>query len=128
MYQQRWNKFGAKKTTVDGVQYHSKKEAGYAEELWLRLRANDIKAWHRQIKLPLKAYGNHITNYYIDFVVEHNNGDIEFVEVKGYATDLWRMKWRLFEAIMEDEEAAADLINELEQPWQDREYRLTLIK
>lgn len=127
-YRQQWSKYGAKKTVVDGIQYHSKKEAGYGEELRLRLMGKDIKAWWRQIRLPLDVNGYHITNYFIDFVIEHTNGDIEFVEIKGYETAEWRIKWKLFEAIMSDERTCHELIDNLEYPWQGREYKLTVIK
>ena len=50
-----------------------------------------------------------IANYYIDFVVTHNNGSEEFVEVKGFETDLWGIKWRLFEAIFNKERPGAVL-------------------
>jgi len=101
-YIQRFNKYGAKSTQVDGVTYHSKFEAGYADELRLRLMAKDIKSWERQVKLDLKVNGVHITNYYIDFIVTHNDDSREFVEVKGFETDLWKIKWKLLEATFDD--------------------------
>jgi hypothetical protein len=100
VFRQRYgNKFGAKRQEYGGKQYHSKKEAGYASELDLRVRAGDIKSWERQKRIALDVNGYHITNYYIDFVVTHNDGSIEYVEVKGFETDVWRMKWALFEAL-----------------------------
>ncbi len=98
-YQKRGNKYGAKSILYEGKQYHSKREAGYAAELDLLKKAGEIKEWERQIKIPLGVNGCHITNYFIDFKIEHMNGDIEFVEVKGFETDVWRLKWKLFEAL-----------------------------
>lgn len=98
-YQQRQNKYNAKSTEYGGLIYHSKKEAGYAQELDLRIKAKDIKSWERQVRVDLKVYGNHICNYYIDFIITHNDDSLEYVEVKGFSTDVWRLKWKLFEAI-----------------------------
>ena len=95
------NKYGAKSTEYGGVIYHSKFEAAYAEELDLRVMAKDIKSWERQVRIDLKVYGQHICNYYIDFVITHNDDSLEYIEVKGFQTDLWRMKWKMFCAIYE---------------------------
>lgn len=114
-FQVRGNKYHSKTTQVEGVTYHSKKEAAYADELRLRKMAHDIKDWQRQVCIPLNVNGYHIANYYIDFVVEHNDGTLEYVEVKGFETDAFRMKWRLFEALFSEEFAAKD-------------YKITLVK
>lgn len=96
--QKSGNKYHAKSTQVEGITYHSKLEAGYADELRLRLMAKEIAKWERQVKLDLRVNGVHITNYYIDFVITHNDGSREFVEVKGLEMGEWRMKWRILEA------------------------------
>ena len=84
--------------------YHSIKEANYAGELDLRIKAHDIKSWVRQVRIPLDVGGYHICNYIIDFVVTHNDGTLEYVEVKGFETDVWRLKWKLFEALYSKKE------------------------
>jgi len=43
-YVKRQNKYNAKSTEYGGLIYHSKKEAGYAQELDLRIKAKDIKS------------------------------------------------------------------------------------
>jgi len=93
------NKYRAKRQEFNGVQYHSKKEAAYAHELSMRMAAGDIKDWERQTKISLDVNGHHITNYYIDFIVHHNDGTMEYVEVKGFETPEWRLKWKLFDAL-----------------------------
>ena len=103
------NKFNAVSCTYNGNIYHSRAEAGYAAELDLRLKAKDIASWERQQRIDLKAYGKHMAYYYIDFVVTHNDGGIEYVEVKGLQTPLWRLKWKLFVAQMEETEPDATL-------------------
>jgi len=86
----------------DGQKYDSGFEASYAAELELRRKGNDILGWDRQVKIALNVNGYHICNYYIDFVVHNKDGTKEYVETKGYATDMWRMKWKLFEALYSD--------------------------
>lgn len=98
-YARRGSKYGAKTQVYGDRKYHSRKEAGRAAELDLLLKAGEIKTIIPQYKVDLKVYGVHICNYYPDFYVEWTNGDIEIIEVKGFATELWRLKWKLFEAI-----------------------------
>ncbi len=88
----------AKKQVYDGNRYDSGFEAGYAAELDLRLKAKDIKSWERQVKIPLEVNGYHICNYFIDFVVYHNDGTTEYVETKGLASYSRKLKWMIFEA------------------------------
>lgn len=97
------NKYGAKSFEYNGIRYHSKKEAGYAADLDILIRAGEIKSWKRQVKLDLRLNGIHITNYYMDFIITHNDGSEEMVEVKGFETEAWRIKWKLAEAIYSDE-------------------------
>ena len=103
------NKFGAVKQTYNGYPYHSKMEAKYAMELDLRVKCKDIKSWERQKKMELTAHGKKICNYFIDFVITHNNGSLEYVEIKGFETSTWRLKWKLFEAVMKATEPKSKL-------------------
>ena len=82
--------------------YDSRFEAGVAQELELRKRAHDIKDFKEQVTIPLAVNGYHICNYRIDFVIEHNDGTIEYLEAKGFSTPVWKLKWKLFEAIYAD--------------------------
>lgn len=102
-YQKSGNKYHSKSTEYNGIVYHSKLEAAYAQELDLRIKAKDIKSWERQTKLDLRVNDIHITNYYIDFVIHHNDDSREFVEIKGFVTSTWRLKWSLFEAVFDKE-------------------------
>jgi len=91
-FQRRGNKYGAKSCVYNGIIYHSKKEAGYAQELDLRIKAGEIKSWRRQVKQDLCVNGHHITNYFVDFEITHNDDSIELIEVKGFETMEWKMK------------------------------------
>jgi hypothetical protein len=101
-YNRRKKKYGNKTQVYNGKCYDSIKEANYAEDLDWRLKAKDIKAWDRQVKISLDVNGEHITNYFVDFKIIHNDNSIEYVEVKGFATALWQLKWLLFEALINE--------------------------
>lgn len=83
--------------------YDSKFEAGYAEELELRKKAGEIKDFEEQKTLDLISNGYKIGTYKIDFVVYHHDETIEYVETKGYATPVWRLKWKVFESMYGDD-------------------------
>lgn len=101
MYRQtsRFNKYGNVKQTYDGFNYQSKAEADYAMELDLRLKAKDIKFWERQYKVSIEHNGKLICNYYVDFLIQHNDDSYELVEIKGAETSTWRLKKKLLEII-----------------------------
>lgn len=108
-YNRKKKKYGNKTQIYNGLSYHSIKEANYAEDLDWRLKAKDIKSWTRQVKIDLKVNGQHICNYYVDFKVIHNDNSVEYVEVKGFATPEWQLKWRLFEALISEIDKGAVL-------------------
>ncbi len=96
------SKYGNIPTEYKGRLYASKLEADYAWSLDQRKKAKEIKSWEAQIKLPLKVGDHLICNYIIDFVVYFPDGMIQYVETKGLETDIWRIKWRLLEALIEN--------------------------
>jgi len=109
------------KKIYNGIKYDSGWEAEYAEELDLKKMAGVITGWQRQVKIEMNVVeerGNpvltdktmydlkqegktftHICNYYIDFVVLNNNGFYEYIEIKGVVTEVFKMKWKLFNAM-----------------------------
>lgn len=93
------NKYNAKKQTYNNYNYDSIKEAQYAAQLDLRIKAGEVLKWERQFKIDIRINEIHITNYYIDFKVYLADGSIEYHEVKGAETMLWRVKWRLSKAL-----------------------------
>lgn len=99
LYASSGNKYGAKRTEYDGVLYHSKREAQYAQELDLRQKAGDILHWRRQVPIALKVNEKLICKYILDFILTYPDGTIELVEVKGYETAVWKLKRKLLEAI-----------------------------
>lgn len=101
-YQRYGTKYNSRRTEYHGTSYMSKKEAEKAWELDQLVKAGKIKGYKKQVKLSLDVNGVHIANYFMDFVVEENDGSQTCLEIKGYETDLWRMKWRLAQAIYGD--------------------------
>lgn len=81
--------------TFNGKVYHSKKEAEFAQELFLRQKARNIDFWLEQV--PFSLPGD--TVYRLDFMTfqhevigEELLWEIMFVEVKGYRTRLGEIK------------------------------------
>jgi hypothetical protein len=99
----RTNKYNAIPTAYNGVVYHSKKEAEYAQTLDMRLKAGELDYILRQVPFPLP--GNPPIIYRADFVALHfwddgdyQGWDITVYEVKGLRTKEWVMKEKLFKA------------------------------
>lgn len=106
----RYNKYKAERQKFGGRTYDSKKEAAYAIQLaWLQ-KAGEIHEIIPQYKIDLRVNDKHITNYYIDFKVTYADGRIELIEVKGFETPEWRIKWRLTEALLDEIEPGASLV------------------
>lgn len=102
-YQQKQgSKYHNVRQTYNNYSYASKRESAYAQELDLRVKAKDIKSWRRQEKIELSAYGEHITNYFCDFLIIHNDKTKEYVEIKSpiTMTETWRLKWKMSNAKM----------------------------
>ena len=99
------SKFHAKKTTVDGIVFDSKREAARYQELKLMERAGAIHDLKRQVRYELipafDCDGKHYrpTAYIADFVYTDAKTGKEVVEdVKGYRPDVYRLKAKLFAA------------------------------
>lgn len=66
-------------------------EAKYAGELEVRRLAGEIWAWWFE---PLKLRLADKTYYTPDFLVQHADDRLEFVEIKGHWEDDARVKWK----------------------------------
>ena len=96
------NKYHSKNTMYNGYNYDSKLEASYAIELDWLIKAKQVTSFERQHKIDILVNSVHICNYFIDFKVFYPDGHIEFVEIKGVETDVWKIKWKLAQAIYPD--------------------------
>jgi len=90
-------KYGSVRQTYKGYSFQSKAETKYAMYLDQRVKDGEILSWTPQVKIELFGEnGTRVCNYYMDFVAEHPDGKTEYIEVKGFATSIWRLKWKLF--------------------------------
>ena len=92
------NKYGSTSHEYNGRIYHSRAEAGYAQALDLRKSAGEIREWTPQFRINLEANGRHICTYIPDFLVTLADGSQELHEVKGFATEAYRLKRKILEA------------------------------
>jgi hypothetical protein len=92
-------KYGNRKVMYRKCLYDSVKESEYAMQLDSDVFDGKIRGWKRQVTLALIVDDHHICNAIVDFMVMHKDGSIEYVEVKGYPTDVWKMKRKLIEAL-----------------------------
>lgn len=106
----RRNKYNNVKQTYNGYSYDSKMEARHAAYLDDCIKTGVVKSWTRQHKLELYVCQTKICNYYMDFRVEMSDGTIELHEVKGFETAIWRLKWKLTHALLDQLEPGAKLI------------------
>lgn len=63
-------------------------------------KRGEIHEWTAQFKLDLIVEGKFICSYRIDFMVMHNDGRMELIEVKGAELADWRRKWDLVKALL----------------------------
>ena len=103
-YYQNPNKYRAKRKEYNGRLYHSGMEADSALWLDLMLSGKKIKEVEPQHKLSFNIDGKHITTHIVDFLITLNDGRQKFVECKGFATELWRVKMKLTEALYPETE------------------------
>ena len=96
------NKYGNIRQTYNGYSYDSKLEAQYAANLDWRIKAKEVEKWERQHKISLDVNGIHIANYFIDFKVYLTDGSVEYHEVKGFESEVWRLKFKLTKALYPD--------------------------
>lgn len=104
------NKYFNKKVIVDGIKFDSKKEAKRFTELKLLKRAGLIKELELQKTFELQPKytnnkGEHIRaiTYKADFFYYDNKKEQYIVEdTKGYRTDVYKLKKKLFEYVYSD--------------------------
>ncbi len=89
----RKSKYRANKVSIDGHTFDSQKEANYYSELKLKLQAKDIKGFCLQPVFILAPS----LKYKPDFIIFHNDGSTEIIDVKGFKTKEYIAKKKVFE-------------------------------
>jgi hypothetical protein len=93
----RRNKYGNIKTVVDGVTFHSRKEAARYVVLKEMQERGEIANLRLQVAFTLTSNGKKIGRYVADFVyLEDGNEIVE--DVKGRPTALYRWKAKMMAA------------------------------
>jgi hydrogenase maturation factor len=95
----KYIKYKNKRTVYNGITYHSQKEARFAALLDMQVKLKQIKGYERQVRIPLIVNNTRICVYIVDFVIMHIDNTLEYIDVKGYETPEFRLKWKLFNAL-----------------------------
>jgi hypothetical protein len=101
------NKYRNQKVEVDGINFHSRKEANFYSDLLIKKNAKLITDFERQVKYDIRVNDIHIAKYFLDFKVINLDGSINYYDVKGkdkvsgkwITTDVFALKKKLVEAI-----------------------------
>lgn len=99
------NKYNAKKAIIDGIQFDSKAEGRYYISLKEKQRRGEIQGFTLQPRYLLqesfKKNGKTFRKieYVADFEVTHLDGSIEVIDCKGFKTETFKLKHKLFEKI-----------------------------
>ena len=86
------SKYNAKKTKVDGHTFDSQKEAEYYKELDLLLKSGEIK-WFCLQPIFIISEG---VEYRADFIVCDKKNKVHIIDVKGFKTQVYKIKKKLF--------------------------------
>jgi hypothetical protein len=92
------NKYGAKKTVVDGITFDSKREAKRYGELKLMERAGYIANLQLQPRYDFVINGVKCGFYKADFKYSDELG-VRVEDVKGMKTPVYRLKKKLMKAL-----------------------------
>lgn len=86
-------------TVVDGIRYDSAKEARHGQLLAAMERDGLISELRRQVRFPLKVNGILVCTYVADFEYRDAERGRVVQDVKGYKTDVYRIKKALMKAV-----------------------------
>lgn len=93
------NKYRAIRTEVDGIVFHSKREAARYSELKMLQKIGMIRNLVLQPRFPLMVEGTKICDYVADFSYFEKDSERLVVEdPKGVKTPVYRIKFKLFHA------------------------------
>lgn len=88
----------------DGFVFDSFAESKFYEHLKIKQKNGDVLSFEMQKVFEIQPKYRHPKNnkmvraikYIPDFVIEYKNGDKEVVDVKGFQTDVFKMKMKMF--------------------------------
>lgn len=83
--------------------FHSKREAKrYTDLCFLKGAGEIVSEIEKQKRFDLVVNGKKVCAYYADFVYTRKDGKVVIDDAKGYQTDVFRLKWKLLQAIHGD--------------------------
>lgn len=91
----RVNKYGNTHTSRGDKNFKSKLEARYYDYLCMMKNVGKVRTFFRQV--PIDLAGS--KKYFCDFVVFYEEGEVEFIDVKGSKTQLYLLKKDEVEAL-----------------------------
>lgn len=103
MIKRKKNKYGNKKTVVNGIKFDSLAESRYHLILLDKKKKGEILDFELQpvfeLQPTFKKNGEtfRAIKYKADFKVIHNDGRIQIIDVKGMETSVFKMKRKMFE-------------------------------
>ena len=103
MARRGYSKYRAKKTEYQGIVFDSQKEADAYVELMLMKKAGIVTEVELQPVFTLQpaftkgGQNYRAIKYQADFKVTYKAGYTEIIDVKGYETDVFKIKRKLFE-------------------------------
>ena len=103
----RKNKYGRKKTTVDGIEFDSKGEARRYEQLKLLQKAGEISDLELQVKYTLQEGFRYdgkavrAITYTADFKYTENRKTV-VEDFKGMRTEAFNIKWKMLQYKLRD--------------------------
>ena len=89
------HKYKSKPCDIDNIKFQSKKEASYYKSLKLATSSGELIFFIRQVPFHLPGGAK----YLCDFVEFWSDGEVRFVDVKGFRTETYKIKKRIVEAI-----------------------------
>ena len=95
----RRNKFGEKKTVVDGIKFDSGRESRRYLELKMLQKAGEIQGLRLQVPYLIVVNEKKICKYVADFVYTDTNGNEIVEDSKGFRTPEYRLKAKLMLAV-----------------------------
>lgn len=96
------SKYKNKITLYNGIKFHSTKEANYCKNLDFlkaaRLPEDRVLKYEMQVPFVFSVAGVIICTYKLDFKVYYADGRVEYVDVKGFKTDVYQIKKKMMKA------------------------------
>lgn len=102
------SKYGNKKVIVNGHKFDSKMEADYYRYLYIAKSKGEIKDFQVHTKITLQPAFRYngkavaAITYTPDFIVFHNNGEVDYIDVKGVKTNEFRIKEKMLKFQLKD--------------------------